>query len=1093
MSRADRYGVSSSRALEDALGILIRSSTLDRNCDPAVLRVGAVRLLLRMVFVFMAESLKLLPVGNTVYQDSYALSVLSAQLRVRAGGSRKGSAPTHAGWARVSSLCRLLYRGSTHPAFPLPAYGGSLFAPGEDNSEDPVSRQLAHWEIADHGPDDASLGQMLEALTRALKPCHESSKLAGSEFLGRLYERLLELELVPSVAPSTGGWTLSSGRAFRKNLGSFYTPIWLADRVVRRTLGPLCRSVAGRRSPEDIANLRILDPAMGSGTFLVSALRFLSEEVSLSLKEHGRITPLLPKGTRVDVARDLCWEFPESVGSVALEAQIRARLRRFLVDRCLCGVDVDPVSAEIARFALWLETLDGSLPFSFLDHRLKRGNFLLGCHLEQSVVYPLRATRRRLETDCDGGGRTLLLSQWKCVIRELKEPSLPFANTSSSHGALLDAGRTLRELVAVPVQFPERKRLLHEKMRHDTAWRTWKQQMDLWCALWFWPVHRDLPPPDPITYYTPTDHYRGFVDTMALDLGFLHVELEFPDVFGQTRHGFDAIIGNPPWDVVRGDGCCPDADSMRRFVQESSRPAGTRTAELLGAPTRRGRKRGGRFGGFRHQGTGELNLYKLFLERSLGLLGAHGRLGMVVPSGFYSDRGTAALRRHLLETTVLEEIWRMDNRSRVFDIDGRFRFCALIARMGGKTSTVVMREPAGSSSAADAPDVSRVPLSVAFLRQVSPVDLAFPSLDNPRELEVFQRICLQHPALGAVESGFGRNLRYARELDLSVWKNRLIPAESLPVGDRTWDSTSMDEGEGPTGQRLLPVVQGAMIHQFRWGYGVWTTSGWQRPEGALRIAPRYFIDPVAYQAPQHCPSAAKVVLRRIARNTDERTLIATVLPNLPVTDKTPSMSCGTLVGTLALCGLLNSFVCDWVARILCQGTNVDRHHLDRLPVPLLDDNPLWVEVAQLVLLLSCDPVLHRKTWEEWHYLYPDQGSALNGTGTTGPLDASRSDSIPDSASTPVSAPQRRWLRARLDAMIAGLYGLTRGDMEVILDGCDHPVIHRAGPDFARTLNPRGFWRVDQQLPPEQRHTVMVLGLMDGSTSPGDASLLTSVA
>jgi hypothetical protein len=212
-----------------------------------------------------------------------------------------------------------------------------------------------------------------------------------------------------------GEWFLVRWGGTRKGAGTFYTRPQLAGPTVRRTLRPLAYRAVSEpdqgqparwvpRLPEDILAIEVCDPAMGSGSFLVSALRYLTEALFESLHAHDR---LLPRGdgtiarmadgaTANDSRSDL---LPVPRDHESFEDRLKARLKRHIVERCLYGVDIDPVAVELARLALWIETMDRELPFEFLDHKLRPGNSLVGCWFDRFQDYPLMAWER------EGGDR----------------------------------------------------------------------------------------------------------------------------------------------------------------------------------------------------------------------------------------------------------------------------------------------------------------------------------------------------------------------------------------------------------------------------------------------------------------------------------------------------------------------------------------------------------------------------------------------------------------------------------------------------------------------------------------------------------------
>ena len=288
-----------------------------------------------------------------------------------------------------------------------------------------------------------------------------------------------------------------------------------------------------------------------------------------------------------------------------------------------------------------------------------------------------------------------------------------------------DAMAVLSDIHAMPVQNADKRRnLYHESFLGSPEWRSLKKAMDLWCACWFWPVeHLDLAPL-PTNFAEPPAETRAVAERIAAEMRFFHWELEFPDVFRETGAGFDAILGNPPWDIakpvskeffsnidplyrsygkqeairkqtayfedglVEGDWLDYNARfrAQSNFTSHAASPfgdpedndkSGDRFTIVRGYENRelhdawreaRDRTRGFTDPShpFRHQGSADVNLYKLFLEAAHSLLRPGGRLGFVVPSGLYSDNGTGALRRLFIERCRWEWLFGIENREKIF-------------------------------------------------------------------------------------------------------------------------------------------------------------------------------------------------------------------------------------------------------------------------------------------------------------------------------------------------------------------------------------------------------------------------------------------
>jgi hypothetical protein len=217
--------------------------------------------------------------------------------------------------------------------------------------------------------------------------------------------------LVRTVIAPGRVYLVASG-GLRKGSGSFYTRPALSVPLAHRTLEPLCYDRDGERllpkRPEAILGLKVCEPAMGSGSFLVAALRYLADALARSLHHYGMIRAdgeagaaiTLPFGTPAQ-AKEPEELLPLPPEDDRFDERLRAVLARHIVERCLYGVDRNPMAVELARLSLWVETLDRELPFEFLDHNLKVGNSLVGCWLHLVEDYPIKALgpRRRRRQD----------------------------------------------------------------------------------------------------------------------------------------------------------------------------------------------------------------------------------------------------------------------------------------------------------------------------------------------------------------------------------------------------------------------------------------------------------------------------------------------------------------------------------------------------------------------------------------------------------------------------------------------------------------------------------------------------------------------
>jgi hypothetical protein len=825
----------------------------------------ALTIVYRILFLLFAEARGLVPLWHSVYRESYSVESL------RSAAERPQTAVGL--WEALQAIARLAHAGCRAGDLRVTPFNGRLFAPART--------PLAERRDLD---DEAARRAVLALSTRPSPDRGGRERISyrelGVEQLGAVYETLLDYEprRLPAKPESSGRLpvALVRGSGIRKATGSFYTPQPIADYLVRRTLGPLVRQA----SPEHILRLRIVDPAMGSGAFLVSACRYLADAYEAALIRAG--------------------------GHHATDFGERERVatRRAIAERCLYGVDVNPMAVQLARLSLWLATLAADRPLTFLDHHLQTGDSLLGAWLANVRRPPTAGTTRRASRDA----------------------ALPlFAET--------DIGDALR--TALPVRFSleatpgdtidqvrAKERALAALGHRDGSLSKWKRVADLWCAPWFAGPDRLLPSS---AFSALSDAILGTASSLPARLSeeylqtaaiiaesrrLFHWELEFPEVYFDadgTRlpsAGFDAVIGNPPWDMIRAD--------------TGSAGARARSRADLSALLRFSRDAGV----YQSQSEGHANRYQLFLERSIALTKNGGRIGLVLPSGLAIDHGSARLRKRLLTECDVDALIGFENHQRVFPIHRSARFLLLTASRGSPTRSIAcrlgVREPSSletvGDESADASTWFPVRLTPALLQRLTGDDLAIPEIRTSIDLSIVERvISLFHP-LG---SDAGWRVRFGRELN----------------------ATDDREHLGPPGAGL-PVVEGKQIEPFRANLESVRYSIGVETAGRL-------LDPARFRR-------RRLAYRDVASATNRRTLIAAVLPAGCVSTHTvfclrTPLSPGD---QHFLCGLFNSFVVNYLVRLRVT-THVTTAVVAGLPVPRRSDAPrVFREVAGLARLLA---------------------------------------------------------------------------------------------------------------------------------------------
>ena len=817
----------------------------------------ALTIVYRIVFLLFAEARALVPLWHPVYRESYSIEALrdAAERRAWPAGL----------WDALRAIARIAHSGCRAGDLRVTPFNGRLFSP-------------ARAPLAERRNLDDRLAQraILALSTRAAPDGAGRERIAyrdlGVEQLGAVYETLLDYE------PRVDGRDvrLEAGSGVRKATGTFYTPQPVAEYLVRRTLAPLVKNLAS----EEILRLRVLDPSMGSGAFLVASCRYLAGAYESALVAEGACHPS-------DIAED-----------------DRAAMRRTIAERCLYGVDLNPMAVQLARLSLWLTTLAADRPLTFLDHRLQTGDSLLGVWLANLRVAPARHRARH---------RT--------------EPSLPFFSDDAVRRALSDALPVRFSLESAPnntlADVRAKERALAAITARDAALSRWKRVGDVWCATWF--AEREVP----------REAFSCLADEVVSGAGalaprvarqhlaaacavadakrFFHWELEFPEVFfdpdGRVLQnpGFDAIIGNPPWDMIRADAGPADRRTRSR-VDAAATLRFTRDSGVYSA-----------------QSDGHANRYQLFVERAIDLTRTRGRMGLVLPSGLATDHGSASLRRRLLSRCDVDAIVSIDNRRGIFPIHRSVRFLLVTASRGSPTRTIACRfdvdDPATLESAGeDAADRSAwfpVRLSPDFLEQISGPDLTIPSFRDPVDLAIVERAVSLFPPLGDAN---GWAASFGRELNATDDREAFRPAHS-------------------PGARL-PVLEGKHLEPFR--VAVDGVAYSISPSDARRLL----------RSDRH--AHPRLAYRDVASATNRQTLIAAVLPANCVSTHTIFClrTALPLRAQYFLCGLFNSFVMNYLVRLRVT-THVTTVTVERLPIPPWDAAPAACrEIAALGRLLS---------------------------------------------------------------------------------------------------------------------------------------------
>jgi hypothetical protein len=890
------------------------------------------------------------------------------------------------------------------------------------------------------------------------------------EELGRVYEALLELEpgianepmarmrraklevVVPVARAAVTDKTrivrtedLPAGRFFvrigsgRKTTGSYYTPHAFVRFLVRETLNPqlALRSPDDDPNPGGILTLKVLDPAAGSGHFLVEACRQLGEALyaSCRLCDQQAAAAEDAAETADEIDRDQLLararalrrrveDLPDPNGMLLAYLPSRANeaglsgvsqnralaiCRRLVAVHCLYGVDRNSLAVELAKLSLWLESYAEGLPLTFLDHRLLHGDSIAGPFFAQLSQLPVGG--QALDPLLARNVTARLGSAVKAALVDVVALEATFGSDAADV-ALKEVAKTRLDATLQPLRGLGRAWsgavILNERDGDDE-----------WLALARYVADTGAWPG------VLTERQMAIVEAGSLALPW---DLTFPEVFrpdgmGGCDCGFDVVLGNPPWDIIQ--------QNPREFLASydlSILDAGTNRAmrakqsQLLKNPSVLAASRRYQEGFaaqhrliarlYSHQAVqvegrptgGKLDAYRVFAERKAQLAGASGAIGMVVPSAFHANEGATGVRRLYLRETALQWCLSFENRRKLFDIDSRYKFALIVARRPGPTDTIRCGFYLTDFAQIDEPG-RLIDYGHALIEAAGGAHQTLLELRGTDDLSMARKIFIVRQNFG--EWTADRGIFLSREAHMTDDASRFTPLNKLLK--RTQAATDPDIGRKLLRCGYLILHEGKTIHQF--------SDQWE-------TMPRYAIASHALvDRPQFLENTRyfRAACREIAGATNERTAIAAILP--------PGVICGHTINVerrpsgrpnaqaLCLLGVMNSFVFDWMLRQK-SAAHVSLFILANLASPQLTATADRF-LAHSVLRLSCNHRGFLPLWEEQLGHGRNEGSAPYSW----PI---------------IAAESSRWrLRAAMDVVVADAYGLNRSEYQRIMTSFSH--------------------------------------------------------
>ena len=980
-------------------------------------REAALILLYRLLFLFYAEDRRLLPVDDSRYR-AYSVRALREEVRDKNDAGGKWSSTMVRLWLSLKGAFWLIDSGDD--SIGMPAYNGGLFNRSR-------SLLLERTQIP-----DAILAPIIDALSRRTEDLFHgwiNYRDLSVSHLGGIYERLLEYSLVHEVQAADDYRDLEEinrvvarpASFARKVSGSYYTHDDLVRLILRESVGLLAtervaefeKTIASWKkrtalNPGDwdrldkvdpasaILELKICDPAMGSGHFLVALVDFMADRVletataaqllvaeqpwAAHLVERGRPweSPLLAR--MAEIRRSIKRQASHH-GWAVTDAQLDDRhiVRRMVLKKSIFGVDKNLMAVELAKTALWLHTFTVGAPLSFLDHHLKHGDSLhgerlpavqadlqqLGMLFQQAEMQRLESAAKNLQQVADQTDVDIAEVQASKRLAEEAD-----AQVAPLH-ALLDFWRAMRWLQ--PGWPPANARKLGA-LGDDTLRLALSEVLN---------PARNLV----VTLGAgKLDGSGAAVDAanallqrtraLAQQEKFFHWWTAFPTAFAGANPGFDAVIGNPPWDRIKlqevewfaerepniaAQPRAADRKALIAALQKKKAPLAADYALAVDRAEANARVLG-KAGDYPLLGGGDVNLYSLFVERAQALVRPSGVVALLTPSGIAADKGAAVFFKSIATTGRLGALFDFENRKVFFaDVHASFKFCTLV--FGGPARRFENTRCAFFLHALDdlaAPERT-LRLSAEDFARVNPNTGAAPIFRNARDSRIAMQVYAQHTVL--VQHGAGNAqaqnrwaMQYVRMFDMTTDSGLFRTAKWLQdEGFSRADLGRWRKGD----QCAWPLYEGKMLQAYdhRAADVVVNTGNLHRAAQPSPITARAKADAGRMPAPQYWvlePELAEDVqyvlgYKDVTAPTNMRSMIAAILPRAGFGNTVPLLLPSSTSApqerariSALLLSLINSSAFDFLARQKIQGQHLNWFILEQLPViaPARFEEPL---------------------------------------------------------------------------------------------------------------------------------------------------------
>ncbi|HEC2712389.1 TPA: class I SAM-dependent DNA methyltransferase, partial [Campylobacter jejuni] len=710
----------------------------------------------------------------------------------------------------------------------------------------------------------------------------------------------------------------------RKSTASFYTPQFIANFLIQSAL-------KDKLNNENILKFKILDNACGSGHFLVGVLNAITHIVLSDFDHFTNLKELYEeeKENILNYIKDFVQDYEVDESDI---------LKRLLLKRIIYGVDLNPFSIELTKLSLWIDSFIFGTPLSFIEHHIKCGNALINSNLSDFKDL-IKQNSSNLFTNS--------ITQEFEILQEVFEK---LDNLKDTNEEQIKQSKQIYQNEITPKLDKLNLYLNYINTLHFVN----KEELQILKAL----------SQDDIQNLSQNEQAKAIISKYQKEFNFFNYELEFPEIVeNQVFKGFDIIIGNPPWDKTKFS----DSDFFPQYKSDYRSLIASKKKEIQDNLLAKDyikqnyEKQKAYINDLSeyykkayplNKGSGDGNLFRLFVEKNLSLLKQDGNLAYVLPSALMFEDGSLTLRKEILENKTLEYFYSFENRQAIFaDVHKSYKFALMLIKNTQANHThkiKMMFYKTDINSLKNKDEI--LTLNLKDIKKLSPTHLALMELKDKQALEILRK------SYNAFQNLSFDYIDFRRELDMTNDKDLFI--EEFREG-------------------LLPLYEGKMIHQFDTNFSQ-ATYFLEKAKLDEHLKSKELYRAKKATGKELNPKLIKydreffrLGYRKIASDTNERTLIASLLPkncggadstysNIPkqyvLKDDVICMDIVPYEKILFTLALFNSLVVDFIIRNMVQ-INVSKSYLERIPLPQPSDeeiqnNEIYKTLAKNALLLQ---------------------------------------------------------------------------------------------------------------------------------------------